>query len=41
MFPEYWLGATTVHFGLSTVDYTTHAHTESYLRQKKRVEIMQ
>lgn len=39
MLSEYWLGATTVLFDLSIVD--TYAHTKSYLRQKKRVEIMQ
>lgn len=39
IFPDYWLGATTILFGLSTVDYTTYAHGQSYLRQKKRVEI--
>lgn len=41
IFPDYWLGATTVLFGLSTEDHTTYAHTQSYLRQKERGKIMQ
>lgn len=41
IFPDCWPDATKMIFGLSTVDRITYAHGQSYIRQKKRVEIMQ